>query len=197
MSWWGSARLPRKSRGLVGAFRGREPAEQPERPSENVADAQFVQSMLHLTITNADIKTSVLVGAIALTFGVGTPALPFSLALESGARPAVVGAVIGIAAMVLCGIAGLHLVLSLRPRMKQSGFSRYSLPDITNASVEELVATRPEDDRREAWLQAKNLADISAQKHAHIRRALMYYPVSVVLMVVAAGIGIVVRSGGG
>ncbi|WP_369372573.1 Pycsar system effector family protein [Promicromonospora sp. Populi] len=160
------------------------------------ADAQFVQSMLQLTITNADVKTSVLVGAIALTFGVGTPALPFSQALEPGAWLALVGAGIGIIAIVLCGVAGLHLVMSLRPRMIEREFSRYSLPDIARASVDELVATGPEDDRREAWVQVKNLADISAQKHAHIRRALTYYPVSVVLMVIAAAIGVIVRSAG-
>ena len=163
----------------------------------DAADAQFVQSMLQLTITNADLKTSVLVGAIALTFGVGTPALPFAQALEPGAWLAVVGAGIGAVAIVLCGVAGLHLVLSLRPRMKQREFSRYSLPDIAAASVDELVATSPGNDRREAWVQVKNLAEISAQKHAHIRRALTFYPVSVILMVVAAAIGVVVRTGAG
>jgi hypothetical protein len=160
----------------------------------DAADAQFVQSMLQLTITNADVKTSVLVASIALTFGVGTPAIPFYQALEAGAWLARAGAVGGVVAIVLCGVAGMHLVLSLRPRMKRRGFSRYSLPDILEASVDELVATTSEDDRREAWLQVKNLAEISAQKHAHIRRALTYYPLSVVLMVASAAIGIVVRS---
>ncbi|MEU4363056.1 hypothetical protein [Promicromonospora sp. NPDC023987] len=41
------------------------------------------------------------------------------------------------------------------------------------------------------------MADISVQKHAHIRRALTFYPVSVILMVVAAAIGVVVRTGAG
>ncbi|WP_285104669.1 Pycsar system effector family protein [Promicromonospora sp. MEB111] len=163
----------------------------------SATDAQFVQSMLQLTITNADVKTSVLVAAIALTFGVGTTAIPFYQALVPGAWLALTGAVVGVVAIVYCGTAGMHLVLSLRPRMKQREFSRYSLPDIAKASVDELVSTTPEDDRREAWVQVKNLADISAQKHAHIRRALTYYPVSVALMIVSAAIGIVVRSAGG
>ncbi|MFC7021806.1 Pycsar system effector family protein [Promicromonospora thailandica] len=161
----------------------------------SAADAQFVQSMLQLTITNADVKTSVLVAAIALTFGVGTPAIPLYQALEPGAWLAQAGALLGAIAVIYCGIAGMHLVLSLRPRMKQRGFSRYSLPDIVDASVDELVATTKQDDRREAWIQVKNLAEISAQKHDHIRRALTYYPISVALMIVAGAIGIVVRSG--
>lgn len=160
----------------------------------SAADAQFIQSMLQLTITNADVKTSVLVAAIALTFGVGATAIPFYQALEPGAWLARAGAAIGMVAIVLCGVAGMYLVMSLRPRMKRREFSRYSLPDILEASVDELAATAAEGDRREAWIQVKNLADISAQKHAHIRRALTYYPLSVVLMVVAAAIGIVVRS---
>lgn len=184
MSWFGAGRVQRDARRLtrMADYEG------------NAADAQFVQSMLQLTITNADVKTSVLVGAIALTFGVGTPAIPIYQALRPGAWLAVVGAGIGVVAIVLCGVAGLHLILSLRPRMKQREFSRYSLPDIAGASVEELAATGPENDRREAWVQVKNLADISAQKHAHIRRALTFYPVSVILMVIAAAIGIIVRS---
>lgn len=187
MSWWGTARVRH------GAGHGSEgPAEAPDRGS-GAADAQFVQSMLQLTITNADVKTSVLVAAIALTFGVGTAAIPFYQALEPGAWLARAGALIGVVAIVLCGVAGVHLVLSLKPRMKHREFSRYSLPDILEASVDELLATTAEGDRREAWIQVKNLADISARKHAHIRRALTYYPVSVVLMVVAAAIGIVVR----
>ncbi|MFI9486195.1 Pycsar system effector family protein [Promicromonospora sp. NPDC052451] len=153
--------------------------------------------MLQLTITNADVKTSVLVAAIALTFGVGTPAIPLYQALAPGAWLALAGALIGAAAIIFCGVAGMHLVLSLRPRMKQRGFSRYSLPDIVDASVDDLVAATKEDDRREAWIQVKNLAEISVQKHAHIRRALTYYPVSVVLMIVAGAIGIIVRSGQG
>ena len=163
------------------------------RGSGDAADAQFVQSMLQLTITNADVKTSVLVAAIALTFGVGTTAIPFAQALVPGAWLAVVGAVVGLIAIMLCGLAGFYLVLSLRPRMKRREFSRYSLPDITSASVDELTATKPEDDRREAWVQVKNLADISTMKHSNIRRALRYYPISVLLMVIAAAIGIVVR----
>lgn len=185
MSWWGAGRVQRDASRLV---------QMPDGEG-NAADAQFVQSMLQLTITNADVKTSVLVAAIALTFGVGTPAVPWYQALEPGAWLALVGAVIGAVAIVCCGIAGAHLVLSLRPRMKQWEFSRYSLPDIAGASVDELVATTREDDRREAWVQVKNLADISVQKHAHIRRALAYYPASVVLMVVSAAVGIVVRAG--
>jgi hypothetical protein len=187
MGLWGGGRVQRDSVRLT-------------RMSDadgDAADAQFIQSMLQLTITNADLKTSVLVGAIALTFGVGTPALPLFEALEPGAWLAVVGAVIGIVAIVLCGIAGVYLVLSLRPRMKQREFSRYSLPDIVGSSVDELVATSPGNDRREAWVQVKNLADISAQKHAHIRQALIFYPVSVILMVIAAAIGVVVRAGVG
>ena len=187
MSWWGVGRVRRGPGGLVQA---------PDREG-SAADAQFVQSMLQLTITNADVKTSVLVAAIALTFGVGTPAIPFYQALETGAWLARAGAAVGVVATVLCGIAGMHLVLSLKPRMKRRSFSRYSLPDILEASVDELVAATPEDDRREAWVQVKNLAEISARKHAHIRRALTYYPTSVVLMVVAAAIGIVVRSNPG
>lgn len=187
MSRWGMGRAQRDTARLT---------RMPDAGGD-AADAQFVQSMLQLTITNADLKTSVLVGAIALTFGVGTPALPFSQALEPGAWLAVVGAGIGVVAIVLCGVAGLYLVLSLRPRMKHREFSRYSLPDIAAASVDDLVATGSEEDRREAWVQVKNLADISAQKHAHIRRALTFYPVSVILMVVAAAIGVVVRSGAG
>lgn len=184
MSWWGAGRVQRDASRLT---------RMADEAGE-AADAQFVQSMLQLTITNADVKTSVLVAAIALTFGVGTPAIPLSQALVPGAWLAMVGAVVGLAAIVFCGIAGMHLVLSLRPRMKQREFSRYSLPDIAAASVDDLVATRPEGERREAWIQVKNLADISAQKHAHIRQALTYYPVSVVLMVIAAAIGIVVRT---
>lgn len=184
MSWWGAGRVQRDASRLTRLT----------DQEGSAADAQFVQSMLQLTITNADVKTSVLVASIALTFGVGTPAIPIYQALEPGAWLAVAGAVIGLVAIVCCGIAGMHLVLSLTPRMKQREFSRYSLPDIVNASVDELVETSSEHDRREAWVQVKNLADISAQKHAHIRRALTYYPMSVVLMVIAAGIGIVVRS---
>ena len=187
MSRWGIGRVQRDAARLT---------HMPDA-SGDAADAQFVQSMLQLTITNADLKTSVLVGAIALTFGVGTPALPLAEALVPGAWLAMVGAGIGVVAIVLCGIAGLHLVLSLRPRMRRREFSRYSLPDIDRASVDELVATSSVSDRREAWVQVKNLADISAQKHAHISRALTFYPVSVILMVVAAGIGVVVAAGAG
>ncbi|GAA1855795.1 hypothetical protein [Myceligenerans crystallogenes] len=188
LGWWSGARVFREPRRVPEAPR---PDGEPE--SGGSADAQFVQSMLQLTITNADVKTSVLVAAIALTFGVGTPTIPFAQALVPGAWLAVAGAMTGLAAIVLCGIAGIHLTLSLRPRMKNRDFSRYSLPDIVEASVDDLVATRVHDDRREAWIQAKNLADISAQKHAHIRKALAYYPLSVVLMVLAASIGIIVN----
>ena len=186
MSRWGIGRVQRDSARLT---------RMPDSDG-GAADAQVVQSMLQLTITNADLKTSVLVGAIALTFGVGTPAIPFSQALEPGAGLAVLAAALGFIAIVLCGVAGLYLVLSLRPRMKRREFSRYSLPDIAAATVEELAATSPESDRREAWVQVKNLADISAQKHANIRRALTFYPVSVILMVVAAALGVIVRTGG-
>ncbi|MBO0610148.1 hypothetical protein [Myceligenerans salitolerans] len=189
MSWWGAGRVQRDARRLTGRPGQRRPAE-----GAVSSDAQFVQSMLQLTITNADVKTSVLVAAIALTFGVGTPAIPFEQAIVPGSWLAVVAAFLGLVAIVLCGAAGLHLVLSLRPRMKKREFSRYSLPDIVGASVDELAATGAAGDRREAWVQVKNLADISAQKHAHIRRALIYYPASVVLMVVSAAIGIVVRA---
>lgn len=153
MSWWGTGRAQRDSQRLTNM---------PDQEG-SAADAQFVQSMLQLTITNADVKTSVLVAAIALTFGVGTPAIPLYQALEPGATLALAGAVVGAAAVVLCGIAGMHLVLSLRPRMAHRGFSRYSLPDIVDASVEELSGSTKEDDRREAWIQVKNLADISVQ----------------------------------
>ncbi|MBL0888656.1 Pycsar system effector family protein [Myceligenerans indicum] len=189
MSWWGSGRVRRDSRWLAR----RPDTTAPVEPGEAL-DAQFVQSMLQLTITNADVKTSVLVAAIALTFGVGTPSIPFEQALVPGAGLAVAGAVLGVVAIVLSGIAGFHLVLSLRPRMKNREFSRYSLPDIVAASVDELTERGPGTDRREAWVQVKNLADISARKHHHIRRALAYYPASMVLMVVAAAIGIVVRT---
>jgi hypothetical protein len=100
MGLWGAGRVQRDSVRL---------ARMPDAGGE-AADAQFIQSMLQLTITNADLKTSVLVGAIALTFGVGTPALPFSQALEPGASLAMVGAGIGVVAIVLCGIAGVYLV---------------------------------------------------------------------------------------
>ena len=183
MSWFGAGRAQRDTRRQTRM----------DEQGSNAADAQFVQSMLQLTITNADVKTSVLVGAIALTFGVGTPAIPIYEALKPEAWLALTGALVGTVAIVFCGIAGMHLVLSLKPRMKQRDFSRYSLPDIAAASVDELTATTADQDRREAWVQVKNLADISAQKHAHIGRALTFYPMSVVLMVVAAAIGIVVR----
>lgn len=149
--------------------------------------------MLQLTITNADVKTSVLVASIALTFGVGTPAIPFAQALVPGAWLAVTGAALGVIAIALCGVAGMHLVFSLRPRMKNRGFSRYSLPDIVATSVDDLTRCDRGSDWREAWIQVKNLADISARKHRHISRALVYYPASVVLMVAAAAIGIIVR----
>ncbi|WP_460705857.1 Pycsar system effector family protein [Myceligenerans halotolerans] len=190
MSWWSSGRLQRDARRLTD----RSGAEGSIDRGAASADAQFVQSMLQLTITNADVKTSVLVAAIALTLGVGTPAIPFEQALVPGAGLAVLGAVLGVIAIVLCGVAGFHLVLSLRPRMAYREFSRYSLPDIVGASVDELTERDAETDRREAWVQVKNLADISTRKHAHIRRALSYYPASVVLMVASGAIGIVVRA---
>ncbi|RPF21633.1 Pycsar system effector family protein [Myceligenerans xiligouense] len=190
MSWWASDRIRRDARRLT------DPSRKGSVDSGGEStDAQFVQSMLQLTITNADVKTSVLVAAIALTFGVGTPAIPFEQALVPGARLAIAGAVLGTIAIVLCGVAGFYLVLSLRPRMRSRGFSRYSLPDIVAASVDELTERGAGTDRREAWIQVKNLADISARKHACIRRALSYYPMSVVLMVVSAAIGIIVRAG--
>lgn len=135
-------------------------------PQPDLSDVEFVIGQTSDWIRGADTKAGLLLGALVVLLGWLSSAAGHLRSLWSG-HPDNLPALIALAACVaLLAVAIGLLVGVLVPRRSSPPASRYAWPWISRVPVEEVLALTSESRRREAWLQAKQLAGIAARKHS-------------------------------
>lgn len=154
------------------------------RPTEELQLLTTITSSFQAATTQADSKISML---LVIQPGAGMVAMAqagrvVELVRAGGAIAAVLLALSGM--FVACYlISGYHLLAALRPRTPATGAANvFAFPDIQR-SGRQLGSFTAEQLRDQAWRLAEVLADIAMTKNLHIRRAIAW--IAVLLVVIA------------
>jgi len=130
-------------------------------------DAISAIELMSGMIDNADGKVGILGAALAVLGGamVTKHGDVEAIVRDPGAR-GIAALVLVAAALAALGVAGHGLYTAIRPRTPDYGRSRFSFPYLAATPLDDVVAAAtPEDVHREAWAQAKALAEIAAAKY--------------------------------
>lgn len=146
-----------------------------DTPPAPVDDAYQAITTISGWVTNAETKIGLLAAAVTVLFGAVVRqqehveevlAAPFGY--RSAAALLLLAACVG--ALAVCG---WHLITALRPHLDRSEFSRFAFPDLADADLDRLA--NPDSvraARREAWVQARTLAQIARAKYRSFTHAL-------------------------
>ncbi|WP_204072741.1 Pycsar system effector family protein [Planotetraspora phitsanulokensis] len=157
--------------------------ERKKVPEPDSADAHFAISQFSAWIMNADTKAGVLAAALAILIN---GLLGQKIAITALLPPRNVAAWLPLTALTgsaICIIAAsMHLILAVRPKIRQDEFSRYSWPSVSKSTISQLVSRGTDTDREEAWKTAHTLASIAEIKFRRLRVAFIWWLIAALLL---------------
>jgi hypothetical protein len=144
-------------------------------------DVRLVIEQTGEWIRNADTKTGLLATAVSVLVAAGASKMQHTeITTWSHSATGILALAAGGAFLFAVAIAASHMLAVLLPRTTvATDPSRFSWPWISGRSqieIDSQVASVTA--RREAWIQAKTLADIAKVKHHYFKRAVAWSAVS-------------------